>query len=766
MPVLVRGVQRYTPIDLEISLNDSILVSVCSQFYRDINQSVPGPDVRYTFSKWDISNNVDTTIYLTSSSKPIVQFSMRKEFLVQTSTIPLNLGMISGSGWHTKDTSITFVAPNMPGYFFSYWKLADNDSVSSDTITVAINAPINIVAIYRVQYNSGDITALLSGMKPILGSDGPKVLDGIVTHFTADCIQYGSGSEIQASTETVRQKMISSMGIDLNRSPLSFELQQTHAHPEYSIEVIKVEVYKGLFAPINVYLPTGKFSHQCPLVIMAPGCGSDLSSEYMQDLAGNLARMGMVVLSLDGFCDNGNRALYGDENMYSGYNRELIGLPSSVTVNLQELISAISWAIQRYPTIDPTKIGCAGYSHGGCLCFLLSEIDKRVSCTSVPATGFGNTCGNMQITSDIWIETDPSYGPSYVWSAPIEIPVFPINTDVALVFPNFLQTTCGTLDWGANPAQMGPVMNYAKQIYATSGFGGRVLYMTDSATHEYGQDKRQETYGWFNYCFNGIPFQTDSETLIEQHAYNELEPSIAGTTTLTQGLVDQINQFKAKRFSGNTPTPGAGSRMTLSMTQLFGDFTPDNLSSQSIANQKWKGLQVNQCRVNGPFYSLPVYVFQNTEIHDGSQAVYFPLAGVADEEDSIVALLNQYSTVVAMDYFGTGELKSDRVLLMTFANYFMNNNPCLPKMIVNSLRSYFKSTNGKFDIIANGWPSSMYSACLKFLEPSKFGRIVQSGVPANELDFLASGQQPPNLLLWNGLFSKVTVAELNAVNNQ
>jgi hypothetical protein len=764
-PVLVRGVQRYTPIDLEISSNDSIRVSVCSQLYRDINQSVPGPDVRYTFSKWDLANNVDTTIYLTSSSKPIAQFSMHQEFLVQTSTIPLNLGMILGSGWHTKDTSITLVAPNMPGYFFSYWKLGENDSVSSDTLTVAITAPMNIVAIYRAQYNSGDMRALLSSMKPILGSDGPKVLDGIVAHFTSDCTPYGSASEIQASAESIRQKMISTMEIDLNKSALSFELQQTHVHSDYSIEVIKLEVFKGLFAPVNVYLPAGKQSHQSPLVIMVPGCGSDLSTEYMQDLAGNLAKMGMVVLSLDGFCDNGNRALYGDANMYIGYNRELIGLQSSVTVNLQELISAISWAIQRYSTIDPTRIGCAGYSHGGCMCLGLSEIDKRVSCTSVPATGFGNSCGNMQITSDIWIETDPLYGPTTVWSAPIETPVLPINFEVSLVFPNYLQTTCGYLDPGANPAQMGPVMNYAKQIYATSGLGERVMYLTDSTIHEYGLDKRQETYGWLNYCFNGIPFQSDSEAIIEQHAYNELEPSIAGTTTLTQVLIDQINLLKAQRFSGNTPTSGVGSRTTLSMTQLFGDFTPDNLSSQSIAIQKWKGLQVNQYRVNGPFYSLPVYVFQNTEIHDGSQALYLPLTGVADEEDSIGALLNQYNTVVAIDYFGIGELKSDRVMLMTFANYFMNNNPSLPKMIINSLRSYLKSTNGKFDIIANGWASSMYSACLKFLEPSKTGKTRQSGVPADELGFLASGQQVPNLLLWNGLFSKITVAEINQTNN-
>jgi len=33
-------------------------------------------------------------------------------------------------------------------------------------------------------------------------------------------------------------------------------------------------------------------------------------------------------------------------------------------------------------------------------------------------------------------------------------------------------------------------------------------------------------------------------------------------------------------------------------------------------------------------------------------------------------------------------------------------------------------------------------------------------VPANELEYLASGDKIPDLLLWGGLFSRITAAEL------
>jgi hypothetical protein len=65
-------------------------------------------------------------------------------------------------------------------------------------------------------------------------------------------------------------------------------------------------------------------------------------------------------------------------------------------------------------------------------------------------------------------------------------------------------------------------------------------------------------------------------------------------------------------------------------------------------------------------------------------------------------------------------------------------------------------------VVACGWASSMYALVLKHLEPGRVGTVSVSGIPEDELDYLASGERIPDLLLKGGFFKQITASELVA----
>jgi dienelactone hydrolase len=764
MIITVQGKQQFTPYSFQLATGDSIDVSVNSPIYFATDSSFSGPNVRYTFNKWFNTANTSNTITIKSTNTAITQFLMQKSYMVQITTMPQKMGIVQQNLWFGADTAILLSAPSYSGFFFDHWEIENSDTIFKSPLSVTVKKPMHMKAVYDTFFTVHDMDSLLAGWQPILDKDGPKTLDGLVSYYQPDCEQFSGASDIQSFAENTRKSMISSMKINMNKPVLSDQIQRTFTDSAYSIEVHRLEVFSNLYLSVNVYLPVGKNYQDCPLIIMAPGCESDLSTDYMQYLAGNLATLGMVVVSADGFCSNGNR---GNIDIKSSspiaYARELIGLPCPVTVFTQELISTISWAISKYPIINPQKIGCTGYSHGGCMCLMISQIDKRISCVSIPATGVGSTCGNNLITSDIYLLANSC--PETIWSAPTENALHPLNSEFALLFPAYVHSTCGDADPGANSANERPVYDYATQMYATAGLQNRISFNIDASDHNYNEDRRDDSYEWFTQVFNGTPIQQLNEIPIQMHSFDELEPDLSGTITLSSDFQTVMQSMKSARFDGTTPSSDVNLRVSNAMNQLFGDFKQDNFSSTLKISKTWNDLKISGYRLDGLCYSLPIVIFQNLKIKNGSQAIYLPNAGTSYETDTITSLLNRYGTVVSIDYFGIGEFKSDRVMLITYADNFMNNNPSLPEMIVNSLRSYLKTTNGKFDIVGNGWASSFFASCLQYLEPTIISNSILHGVPLDELGFLASGTTMiPDLLLWNNLFSKITVAEIEAAN--
>jgi hypothetical protein len=555
--------------------------------------------------------------------------------------------------------------------------------------------------------------------------------------------------------------MIEALGLDLDRNVVSAVRQRRIEQDDYTVDVVRLEVFPGLYLPANVYLPRKLSGRRVPLVVTPTGCGSGAASPDVQARAASLATTGMVVLVTEGFCNNGSRASLPDNDPHVQYARQLLGLPGTTTLYLQELISAVGWVLGTYPA-DAGRVGVAGYSYGGQMALYLAQVDPRIRAVSVPATRVGGSCDGFELRSDIWLATSPRHGPDHAWGPPPELPVLPANWRIAMLFPRALHTTAGRQDWGAHPDRIGQAMRYAADLYQRAGVRGRVWYRTDEGDHHYGANRRSDTYAWLVRGLAGGGLDLDRKDRGSLLPRRDLEVDISGTITLHDELQAAVGRERAGRFTASAPAGDVAERVdgALSPFRARTPRTPEIVP-------RWES-EIGPARVRARAFelealALPVFSFDSVEPSVAARAVYLPRAGTRRESPRILPLLDTYANVVSVDYVGIGELESDRTLLHTYARYFMHDDPSLPGVNIDLLRSLLRAGGaGRADVVACGWASSVYALVLKHLEPDRVDRVLAYGVPADELGHLASGEKVPDLLLEGGLFARLTAAELAA----
>lgn len=594
--------------------------------------------------------------------------------------------------------------------------------------------------------------------RPVLGSEGPQMVDRVIAHYTPACLEAVTETELIQRTSELRASIVEQLGLDLGRRVLSSQVQRTFDADEYRIEVVRIEVYPQVYMPANVYIPKQIDARPVGLVLAIPGCNWGAHTAEMQLLAANLARLGMVVVVAEGFCDNGARAAIS-ANPQVDYAAGQIGLPGSMfEMFLQELISTITWALETYPQIDPNRVGVAGYSYGGQMAAYLGAIDTRVRSVAAPATYIGDRCDNFVLGEDIWVE---SIWSDFVWGAPLRLPILPISWRIALIYPRALYTAAGAADELANPGVLDPVMAYADRLYRLGDYQDRLWYQVDSLWHGYQQSRREETYSWLMHTLMDEALSPHPEASVALFTRSELAVDIAGTATMTDLLNQALDEQIQHRFRSDQTVLATNFQVAETIQGLF------PLPAQAATTQTlvWQigveDVYVRAYRMDLPPYALPLFVFENTTRSDRTHTLFLTEKGTYSDLEAILELLGHYNVVVSIDYLGVGELKSNRLLQHTFARYFMYNDPSAPKLNVQSVQAYLQAApNGPMDIFASGWTSSIYALLLRWLEPEKVGAVTVQGVPNNALLALKNGNRVPDLLFWGNLFTLLTGREL------
>ena len=597
-------------------------------------------------------------------------------------------------------------------------------------------------------------------LEPVLESEGSSMADSLISRLTPGCKRFESLSNLELWSTILRESLLKSTLIDLGRMPVSSQIQREHKLDRYTIHVVRLEVHEDIYMPINVYIPTNLDNYAVPLVITPTGCESATWSPHVQRRAGNLAALGMVTIVTEGFCHNGARAMLIDSNPNVGYARQMVGLPGDVTVYLQELVTTITWALNTYEFIDPAKIGVAGYSYGGHMAMFLAHVDARINSVSVPATYLGTPCDDtFELNSDIWLESENR---DHVWSSPLEISVVPVNSRIVRIYPRALHTTSGFKDWGAHPNTIGKAMAYARYLYSLGNHEDNLLYRTDQGDHNYGQSRREDTYEWLAYSLLDNRLVSGSEKEVVLLTPEDLRVDISGTKTLKEELDETISSHVAQRLHSGKPA-NRNVQIANTIADLFPAFTPEQFTVELIWKKGVENIDMTAYRFSGSLYSFPVFQFDSGETNKNKRLLYLPQAGTRKELEEILGFLRKYDTVISIDYLGIGELKSNRLLLHSFSRYFMHNDPSLPKMNVNVLRSYLSHVGElSTDVYGNGWASSFYTTLLKWLEPQRVSHIYLAGVPESEFEYLKTGNKIPDLLLWGGIYSKLSIAELTS----
>lgn len=77
----------------------------------------------------------------------------KPKYEVVTSISPLDLDVtIEGAGFYSKDTMVSFTAPNVEGYNFDHWEVNGVNVGNANPLVIIIDSPKNIVAVYRPLY--------------------------------------------------------------------------------------------------------------------------------------------------------------------------------------------------------------------------------------------------------------------------------------------------------------------------------------------------------------------------------------------------------------------------------------------------------------------------------------------------------------------------------------------------------------------------------------------------------------------------------------
>ncbi len=157
LKVKIDGVESPSPFVKSVDKGSSHTIQAVTPQEKDLNNLVSGTDMRYTFEKWTDGNTANPRT-VTVNSDVTYTAQMKVEYKVETATQPSGITTISGSGWYIQNTNKTFTAPTVTGYTFSHWLVNGDNAGSSSSLSLKIDNPKKVVAVYNTSSTKHNLT--------------------------------------------------------------------------------------------------------------------------------------------------------------------------------------------------------------------------------------------------------------------------------------------------------------------------------------------------------------------------------------------------------------------------------------------------------------------------------------------------------------------------------------------------------------------------------------------------------------------------------
>lgn len=393
---------------------------------------------------------------------------------------------------------------------------------------------------------------------PLLAAEDPLLrwMDQIaqqqLSHRENTIAEIRTTADAERRRQWVRAKILEIIGgLPDYRGPLNARITGRLSNASYTLEKVIFESLPHFFVTANLYRPNqpGRY----PAVLMSAG-HTTLGKTENHRMAANLAAKGFVALAYDpvglgervqAFDRRVGRGIGGccvNEHLQAGAQSILIG-QSVARYFIWDAIRALDYLLSR-PDVDPSRVGAAGCSGGGCLTTYIAALDPRVK-AAAPAC-FINSFRLL------FAGPDPD--------SEMSLPGF---LAAGLDHADFLEVSGGTpwlilateRDYFTPPGAR-QVYEEARRWYRLYGAEGKVRFFVGPGPHGTPRETREQIYGWMIRWLKDsrgdaqeqeIPLYPDHDLQVTKSGQVEDEPG-------SRKLYDLIREeFQARKQPRGTP---------------------------------------------------------------------------------------------------------------------------------------------------------------------------------------------------------------------